>query len=442
MTKTTSIGQAWWMVFLLCSLIIMSYIDRSVIGLMVEPVKDDLQISDKQIGLLLGAAFAFFYVLTTLLVSGFADRGNRKLLIIGGVTIWGFATLGSGLATSFIFLLICRALLAAGEATIGPSAASLIADLFTREKRVVPSVLTSLSASVGGVLSVIVGGKLVTDLTAASPLNWPIFGAIKPWQGVFVLVAIPTFFLLILFIITAVEPARRKENTKLKDREGAIKYIKSNKLLWSTYAGAFGLFAIGAFALVSWTPEIFQRYYDLSAEAAGVAFGAIGVLGGISGTILIPLVSQKLRKAGRLDSIVVVSLVLGIISVITVFFAVQQTNVPNFQLLLGTSFFCLSGALANLSVGLQIFVPARVMGTVSALILVCSAAVGNGIGPTITPFVADIWFGGEAGLSLALAAIIIVCSTLAAILLLLGRKEVYREVAQAIELDASNASVA
>ena len=156
MTKKNSGGQAWWMVFLLCSLIIMSYIDRSVIGLMVEPVKDDLQISDKQIGLLLGAAFAFFYVFTTVLVSGFADRGNRKLLIIGGVTIWGFATLGSGLANSFVFLLICRALLAAGEATIGPSAASLIADLFTREKRVVPSVLTSLSASVGGVLSVIV----------------------------------------------------------------------------------------------------------------------------------------------------------------------------------------------------------------------------------------------------------------------------------------------
>ena len=95
MNKTNS-SSAWWMVFLLCSLIIMSYIDRSVIGLMVEPVKDDLQISDKQIGLLLGAAFAFFYVFTTVLVSGFADRGNRKLLIIGGVTIWGFATLGSG----------------------------------------------------------------------------------------------------------------------------------------------------------------------------------------------------------------------------------------------------------------------------------------------------------------------------------------------------------
>ena len=129
MTKTSSVGQSWWMVFLLCSLVIMSYIDRSVIGLIVEPVKDDLQITDKQIGLLLGAVFAFFYVITAVLIAKWTDSGNRKLLIIMGVTIWAFATLGSGLATSFGYLLICRALLAAGEATIGPTSASLIADL-------------------------------------------------------------------------------------------------------------------------------------------------------------------------------------------------------------------------------------------------------------------------------------------------------------------------
>ena len=87
MTKTSSVGQSWWMVFLLCSLVIMSYIDRSVIGLMVEPVKDDLQITDKQIGLLLGAVFAFFYVITAVLIAKWTDSGNRKLLIIMGVTI-------------------------------------------------------------------------------------------------------------------------------------------------------------------------------------------------------------------------------------------------------------------------------------------------------------------------------------------------------------------
>jgi len=150
--KSTNNSSVWWMVFLLCSLMVIAYLDRSVVSLMVEPIKSDLQITDEQIGLLLGAAFALFYFLAAIPAAIWADKGNRKRLILLGVAIWAVATFCSGIVTSFALLIVCRAMLAAGEATLGPAGNSLIADLFTGEKRIVPAMLFTFSTSIGNVV--------------------------------------------------------------------------------------------------------------------------------------------------------------------------------------------------------------------------------------------------------------------------------------------------
>jgi predicted MFS family arabinose efflux permease len=107
-SKPTSRAAAWWTVVLLGVLAVVSFVDRLALALLVDPIKADLGVSDTQMGLLLGASFAFMYAIFGLPLSLVADRGNRRWLIFAGVMVWTTLTVVSGFATSFAVLLLCR----------------------------------------------------------------------------------------------------------------------------------------------------------------------------------------------------------------------------------------------------------------------------------------------------------------------------------------------
>lgn len=152
----------------------LSYVDRQILSMLVEPIKRDLQVSDTQIGLLQGFAFAVFYTLVGIPMGRLADRGERRRIIAWGIFFWSLATALCGLAKTYGQLFVARIGVGAGEAALGPAAYSMIADSFPPERRGRTSAQSDVYLGIG--LAAIIGGAVVGTLAARPPLRVPLFG--------------------------------------------------------------------------------------------------------------------------------------------------------------------------------------------------------------------------------------------------------------------------
>ena len=123
------------MLGLLVVLYVINYIDRQILSVLLEPIKQDLGVSDTAMGLLTGLAFALFYTMAGIPIARMADRGSRRNVIVAGVLVWSVMTAVCGLARSFLQLAVARIGVGIGEATLSPAAHSLIADAFPPERR-------------------------------------------------------------------------------------------------------------------------------------------------------------------------------------------------------------------------------------------------------------------------------------------------------------------
>lgn len=198
---------AWTVVLLLSATAVLSYTDRQVLSLLIDPVRADLGISDAQISLLLGAAFAVVYGAAGVALGTLADRRSRRNLILCGMLVWSLGTLGCGVSRSYDGLFAARLLVGLGEAVLSPAAISLISDLFPPARRGIPVgvYFTGIAIGIGG--SILIGGVILhlvgSGLFAATPLaHW------APWRLVFV--AIGAFSLAWIAVIAFIqEPSRR-----------------------------------------------------------------------------------------------------------------------------------------------------------------------------------------------------------------------------------------
>jgi MFS family permease len=199
---------AWYVVVVLLLLNVSSFIDRQVMALLADPIKTDLGLSDTQVGLLLGPAFAGTFALSGLLIGRLVDRGNRTAIIAWGVAAWSVMCTACGLANTFGQLFAARFGVGIGEATLSPSANSLIADYFPPEKLATAMSLFTSGVFIGAGLAYLIGGLVLEAVSTAAPWQLPVFGEVSPWQRVFILVGAPGL-LLSLLALTVREPRRR-----------------------------------------------------------------------------------------------------------------------------------------------------------------------------------------------------------------------------------------
>lgn len=135
--------RAWWSLFVLIVAYAVSFVDRQILSLLVEPLKADLGISDTQVGLLQGLAFAVFYCALAIPVARLAERHGRIRIIVVAVAIWSIMTMACGMARSFTMLFMARLGVGVGEAALTPSAQSLITDYFPRNRLGLAQVFTA-----------------------------------------------------------------------------------------------------------------------------------------------------------------------------------------------------------------------------------------------------------------------------------------------------------
>jgi len=280
-----------------------NFIDRQILSILMEPIKADLGLSDTQLGLLTGFAFALFYATLGIPIARLADKGNRRNLIAGALTIWSAMTAVSSLAQNFWHLLIARIGVGIGEAGCSPPAHSIISDYYPAEKRATALGIYSLGIPVGILFGFLAGGWLNQ-----------LFG----WRVAFFVVGVPGIILAILVKLSLREPIRGMSEGRA-DTAPHPTVKETLTFLWSKrsfrhLAFGGGLTAFVGYGVVTWVPSFLIRSYGMQTGEVGTY---LGLILGIPGGIGIVLGGWMADRYGSRDTrwylwIVTVALLLGV----------------------------------------------------------------------------------------------------------------------------------
>lgn len=408
-------ARAWLVLAMLSALYVFSLIDRQIFVLLIGPIKAQFQLSDVQIGLLIGTAFAAVYSFLGIPAGRIADRGNRKLLIVAGALIWCVSTIASGFANSYIALVLLRLGLAAGEAVLTPAAHSMIGDLFPRDKRSLAASLYTSAGLIGAPLAFGGGALVISGIEGLMAGGFQT--DMQVWQLVLFVVGVPSLALAILFLLLVREPQRTSEGGKAHApaRGDVMRQIASRKKL---YAGLFfsSVFASGcSYALNYWTIESLKRDFGWSAIEAGSAFGPVIFIGGVAGALGAPWLTSRVRAWGRPDAVILVCFAFAAATLASLAIGPVLSN-PMLRLtLIGAGLVGSLGGSMNIVIAMQEVAPDRMRATFVALLYMGITLFGAGAVPVLVPMVGTM-VNEANGLSSGLA---IVCAFLSAVGLLL-----------------------
>ncbi len=430
-------AYAWWVVAVLCATTVVSFVDRQIINLLVEPIKRDLGIMDWQVSLLQGVAFGVAHALFAIPFGRWADRGNRRLIILGGIACWTLACAGSGLVASFGFLFAMRMLIAIGEATLTPAGYSMLADYFARE-RLGRAISLFLGAGfVGSGLAFIGGGWLLDRLDAMGDLELPLLGRVHTWQAAFLLVALPGLVCLAL-MLTVREPPRSDRARPTAEPAPPLREVA--RFLWlrrrtigAIYVG-FALLAAMQFGLGAWVASFFVRTHGYTLSQIGTVFGLYYMTLGTAGVVSGGWLSDRLSRAGRLDANLLTGVIAGACALpFVVSFPLVADDRLALWLLAPATFFGTMPFGAG-TAALPLLAPNRMRGLVVALYLVVANLLGQAVGPTYVAVLTDFVFRDPLQLRWSIAVACGSLLVLAIAVIASGLRHVGAALASAAEL--------
>jgi MFS family permease len=364
-----------------------NWADRQVVPILFPGIRNDLELTDTQLGVIGGLAFSLVYAAASFIFGYAADRTIRRNVVVVGLVIWSVATAASGLATGFGSLFAARFFTGAGEASLYPATMSLIAERFPVTGRGRAMGIFGAAAAVGGGLGVGLGGFLAE-----------LFG----WRSVFFIYGAAG--LLLVPLLASIPEARRdlrNENTPEPPRRVVGELLRDPRLLCLWIAG---LVMIGAaFGYGAWVPSLFVRERGFEVATAGYLFGGAALVGGVTGSLLGGVFADRFRRrrlAGELD----LSAIVALLSVPLVAIVLASTNVP---LLLVAG---LIGPVAiyaffpPLQTVLTEIVPQRRLGMAYAINILFMAGIGQALGPLVIGRVSDATGSLVTGLAVAVVA--------------------------------------
>lgn len=254
-----SAAQAWSAVLIFALAALLSYTDRQILALLVDPIRSDLHISDTGLSILQGAAFAVLYSLIGLPLGRIADLVPRRTLLLFAVLLWSLGTVLCGCAQSFAQLFTARLLVGVGEAALAPAAMSLIGDYFRPSARALPTGVFLTGMVAGGGTAIAVGGYLLSAAEHAAFSVLPIMRALAPWRQVLVILGSSGAMVALLFLALREPPGRRIAPADIRARlleltEVFDVFRSRYRLLLPLYA-AMGIGSIVDYAILSWTPR-------------------------------------------------------------------------------------------------------------------------------------------------------------------------------------------
>jgi len=355
-------------------------IDRQILSILMQPIKQEMQLSDTALGFLSGIAFALFYATLGVPIARLADRSSRVNIISISVALWSFMTALCGLAQNFWQLLASRILVGVGEAGSGPSSHSLIADYVPLETRSSALAIYSLGIPIGIMIGFSVGGWLEQ-----------LYG----WRIAFMAVGVPGLLLALIVRLTLREPPRghadgvaqadKAEQPPLREVASTMWKRKSFRHLVT----AIGIQAIAGYGVLIWVPSFLHRSYHMTSGEVGTALAFILGIGGVIGTAAGGYLADHLAKHNIRWQLWIPAL--GGLIAVPFSFGIYLSG-TSFETL---AWFAIPIIFANLYHGpvfamAQALAPLKMRAMAAAILLFMSSFIGMGIGPQLVGILSDL----------------------------------------------------
>ena len=385
-----STSACWYALVMLTLVYTFNFIDRQLLAILQESIKADLSLSDSQLGLLTGFAFAVFYVSAGIPIARWADRANRRNIVALSLTVWSGMTAISGFVQSYLHLLLARIGVGIGEAGGSPPSHSIISDIFPPKRRATAIGFYSMGVNIGILFGFLAGGWLNE-----------FFG----WRVAFLVVGVPGIALALIVRFTLSEPVRGIHDgarAHLDAHPDPVPFGDVLRLLWSRktfmhMALGAGLNAFCGYAIANWNASFLIRSYQMPTGEVGTWLAAIIGLGGAISVFAGGLLGDRLGPRDQrwytwvpcIAGFITVPFLAGVYLVDGPYWALILSIVPGllFQAYLGNTI-----ATTHAIVG------PRMRATASAVLFLIINIIGLGAGPWAVGFVSDLLapsLGGE-----------------------------------------------
>lgn len=398
--------QAWYTVALLGLLYVISWVDRNILVLLAQPVSQALGLDDRQMALLIGLGFALLYAIGGVLLGHFVDTRNRRTVATCGIILWSTATVLSAFATSFSSMLLLRCGVALGEAVLMPTAISLIADLFPRERRGLP---VAVFTSIGGVMTI---GSYAAG-AAAIGIAGSISGQVglSMWQTTLIIVGLPGIALALIFALSATVPARTARDVGSVGEGGlsaVFAHFRSRLRFLGPLLSLTGINCIFSLAIVIWLPAVLIREHGITASQAGYLIAVVGVPAGLAGNFFWQWLATRLQRRDPQKGILRTFIAPALL-VAPCFAAGLLTNSVPLQLagfaaglFMGTAFNVVT------PIAIQYYTPSQMRARMVSVNFLIISVLGYGFGPLAAVEIAPFLVTGVSGLRMGLIALALI----------------------------------
>ncbi len=420
----------WWMVVVLAIITILSWVDRNALNLLAGEIKRDLALSDTQLGLLLGAAFALFYAFAGLPAGHLSDRLNRRLLLGAGMVLWTLMTFVSGLAGSFGLLFLARTGVGLGEAVLSPIAASLIRSTFGPEYRARAFGILAIAQSTGGGIALLIVGA-AASWAAGLP-----DGSMHDWQIVLMLVGLGGMPLALL-LLTFREPPRQPVAATARGPgvRAFLATMAERKWIFYPFFLAQMFSGIGAYAFAAWMPTAIARSWSLTPAQVGASYGTVQIAGAITGLFIGTILMDRLTRRHGLHAVAISGAGFSFLAAVGTVIAPLVQPIELVWLALGLHWLAIAPAGAAAATMLAGVTPAHMTGRATAVSYLALSLLGYGIGPSLVAFVSESLFVGPDSIGYSLAIVSGCSLTLAGLLKLFVVGRIRRVASGRMQLD-------
>ncbi len=388
---------AWTVVAILIATAVLSYTDRQVLSLLVDPIRGDLGISDTQISLLLGTAFAVIYGVAGIPLGLLADRISRRNLIFCGVSVWSVGTIACGFSHNFLEIFASRILVGLGEAALSPAAISLISDYFPPSRRGTAVGFFLSGIAMGSGVAILIGGGVLHAIELGALAATPV-ASYAPWRMVLLVIGGPGLLWAVVILLIR-EPVRQTVEGELATPRAADGSTWRTTP-WARVLPVYIVLAAASFvdnAVGAWAPTLLIRDFGKDAAQVGVELGLLLTVGFGGGVLIGGALADRAGARGGWPRKLRVCLYSGLL----ILPASLLMNSPAFNFVLTgvPLYFALSGIVT--AVGFSAIldvVPNRSRGLAMSMSFFLNVALGAGLGPTAVAVAAAHLFAAKAGL--------------------------------------------
>ena len=416
----------WLTVGVLFILYIRSLADRYLIALLVEPIKADTGMSDFEISLLQGAAFAVLYCVCAIPVGLALDRFSRRWVLFACVAVWSLGAAGCGLVIGFAGLAVMRSLVGAGEAGFSTGAYSIVGDSFPPERVSFAMSIFVMGGVMGAGIVFLLGGPLVSVILEGGVSHWPGMGGFAPWQQAFIVTGIPGVLMAFLVFLFR-EPPRRRKPAVAGTAQGsgygeALRFIRAHRNVYTAIFLGFGLAYTSTIGLQLWLPAFFTRVHGWDPKEIGFFLGIAQIAGAMS----LPAhgwIVDALYKRGRHDAHLLWCMATVCLAIPC---GVAILLVPNpwvAVICFGLYMTCILSTASMGPAATQVVTPQDLRGRVSAIYVLFTGLIGMAVGPALVGWITDSVLGDPTKIGVSLMILVTAILSVVVLLFAFGRAQ-------------------